>query len=71
MRTLLQRVRNTDYLKTAFGELEANNGETAKLYSAVNLLNHIFGWGLATAEWSSTKGDALIEDLWKIINFKQ
>jgi hypothetical protein len=71
MSILLERVRNTDYLNTAFKELEQNDRETSKLYAAMSLLNHIFGWGLATAEWSDTKGAPLIDELWGIINNKE
>jgi len=70
MRVLLERTRNTDYLKTAFKALEENERETKKIYQSVSLMNHIFGWGFANAEWKATKGEPLIEELWQIINFK-
>jgi hypothetical protein len=68
MSVLLERVRNTDYLNMAFKDLEENERETSRLYDAVSLFNHIFGWGLTTAEWIATKGTPLVEELWGIIN---
>ena len=71
MRVLLERARNTDYLKTAFEALEEDGLETSRLYHAVSVMNYIFGWGLAPAEWSATQGEPLIEELWDIINFRK
>ena len=70
MQSLLNRVLETPYLNTAFKALEENDRETNRIYGAVSLMNYIFGWGLAAAEWKETQGPVLIEEIWNIINFK-
>ena len=70
MQVLIKRVNQNKYLSAAFKELENDDRETSRLDHAVSLLNHIFGWGLAPAEWQATQGAHLVDELWNIINLQ-
>lgn len=67
MRALVERVSRTKYLNAAFKELEDDDRETTRLYHAVSLMNNIFGWGLATADWKATQGAPLVDELWNLV----
>jgi hypothetical protein len=71
VRALVERVNQNKYLRAAFAELEDDDRETSRLQHAVSLLNHIFGWGLAPAEWKATQGEPLVDELWHIINLQK
>jgi hypothetical protein len=64
---LKARLYSTKGLREAAREIDEDEARISDLEYIASLLNWMCEWGLETGEWQSTKGAALVEELWALI----